>query len=406
LVSIDERAIAERFRLLSAQGVLDERGRRLWAAAEARAAGHGGITAVVRATGIAESTVLRGLADLDSGVEPLSAGKVRRHPGRVPILEREPGLESALERLVDPLTSGDLESPLRWTLKSSAILAAALVGLGHKVSERTVLRLLKDMGYSLQGNRKTREGAQRADRDAQFAHINATATTSLAACEPVIRVDARRRELAGDLQGVGGEFQHRDQPVELRDREPTVGEPGRAIPHRVRDLICDVGWVSVCVTRDTATTQFAVHSIRSWWEHLGRARYPHARTLTITADCGASTSGCARLWKLELARLAAEASLRIVVCHFPPGTSRWSRIEHRMFSLNSRGNPHERLEVVIELIAGTNATSGLTVYAQLDHARYPRAVKVADDEPAALPITTHAFHGEWNYEIRPPTSSS
>jgi hypothetical protein len=404
---IDERAIAERFRLLSEQAVLDERGRRLWAAAEARSAGHGGITAVVRATGISESTVLRGLADLDSGVEPLLGGKMRRHPGRVPILEREPKLGEDLERLVDPVTRGDPGSPLRWTSKSAVKLADALVGLGHRVSERTVLRLLKDMGYSMQGNKKSREGAQHPDRDAQFAHINETVKAAIAAGQPVISVDTKKRELVGDFKAVGREFEPKGKPVLVRGHDFKDKELGHAIPYGVYDLVADEGWVSLGVTRDTA--QFAVNSILSWWEHLGQERYPDATRLTITADCGGSNSSRTRLWKVELARLAAETGLGIVVCHFPPGTSKWNKIEHRMFSfvsLNWRGKPLESLEVIINLIAATTTSTGLKVYAQLDEREYLKGVKVTDDELAAVNITRDAFHGEWNYAISPALSQS
>jgi Rhodopirellula transposase DDE domain len=376
---IDERAIAERFRLLSEQAVLDERGRRLWAAAEARSAGRGGITAVVRATGISESTVLRGLADLDSGVEPLVGGKLRRHPGRVPILEREPKLGEDLERLVDPVTRGDPESPLRWTSKSAVKLADALVGLGHKVSDRTVLRLLKDMGYSMQGNKKSREGAQHPDRDAQFAHINETVKAAIAAGQPVISVDTKTRELVGDFKAVGREFEPKGTPVLVRGHDFKDKELRHAIPYGVYDLVADEGWVSLGVTRDTA--QFAVNSILSWWEHLGRERYPDATSLTITADCGGSNSSRTRLWKVELARLAAVTGLRIEVCHFPPGTSKLNKIEHRMFSfvsLNWRGKPLESLEVIINPIAGTTTSTGLKIYAQLDEREYPKGVKVTD----------------------------
>jgi len=258
---VDERAMAERYRLLSAQGVLDERGRRLWAASEARAAGRGGIAAVVRATGISESTVVRGLADLDGGEVP-RPGKVRRHPGRTPILEREPGLAKDLQRLVDPVTRGDPESPLRWTSKSGAKLAEALREMGHDVVDRTVLRLLKAMGYSLQADNKTREGAQHPDRDAQFAHINATVTEAIALGEPVISVDAKKRELIGDFKAVGREFEPAGRPVEVRGHDFKDKQLGHAIPYGIYDLTAEEGWVSVGITSDTA--QFAVSTIISW----------------------------------------------------------------------------------------------------------------------------------------------
>jgi hypothetical protein len=403
---VDERAIAERYRLLSAQGVLDERGRRLWAAAEARSAGRGGIAAVVRATGISESTVLRGLADLESGERPVP-GRVRRHPGRTPILEREPGLWEDLERLVDPVTRGDPESPLRWTCKSAAKLAQALRELGHEVVDRTVLRLLKANGYSLQANKKTREGAQHPDRDAQFAHINQTVADAIAAGQPAISVDTKKRELVGDFKAVGREFERKRTPVEVRGHDFRDEDLGHAIPYGVYDLATDEGWVGVGITRDTAT--FAVNTILDWWQQLGRKRYPDATTLTITADCGGSNSPRTRLWRAEVQRLADQTGLEIVVCHFPPGTSKWNKIEHRMFSfvsLNWRGKPLETLEVIINLIAGTTTTTGLKVYAQLDDRTYEKGVEVSDEQLAAVNITRNAFHGDWNYAIRPSVAKS
>jgi transposase len=403
---IDERAIAERYRLLSAQGALDERGRRLWAAAEARSAGRGGIAAVVRATGISESTVLRGLADLESGERP-APGKVRRHPGRVSILEREPGLAEDLERLVDPVTRGDPESPLRWTSKSAAKLAAALREMGHEVVDRTVLRLLKAQGYSLQANKKTREGAQHPDRDAQFAHINEMVAAAIAAGEPVISVDTKKRELVGDFKAVGREFEPKRRPLEVRGHDFKDQRLGHAIPYGVYDLTADEGWVAVGITADTAS--FAVNTVINWWEHLGRARYPRATTLTITADSGGSNSPRTRLWRVELQRLADTTGLEIRVCHFPPGTSKWNKIEHRMFSfvsLNWRGKPLESLEVIVNLIAGTTTTTGLKIYAQLDDRVYEKGVEVSDEQLAAVNITRHAFHGDWNYTITPSETKS
>ena len=403
---VDERAIAERYRLLSAQGVLDERGRRLWAAAEARSAGRGGMAAVVRATGISESTVLRGLADLDCGEKP-RPGRVRRHPGRKPILEREPGLAKALDRLVDPATRGDPESPLRWTSKSAAKLAEALRELGHDVVDRTVLRLLKADGYSLQANKKTREGAQHPDRDAQFAHINQTVAEAIKAGQPVISVDTKKRELVGDFKAVGREFEPKGKPVEVRSHDFKDKQLGHAIPYGVYDLTADEGWVSVGITRDTAT--FAVNSILSWWQHLGKQRYPDAKTLTITADSGGSNSPRTRLWRVELQRLADETGLQIVVCHFPPGTSKWNKIEHRMFSfvsLNWRGKPLESLEVIINLISATTTTTGLKVYARVDDRVYEKGVEVTDEQLAGVNITRDAFHGEWNYAVTPSDAKS
>jgi predicted ArsR family transcriptional regulator len=402
---IDEGAIRERYGLM--QGLLNERSRRRWAAAEARSHGRGGIAAVARATGISEGTVRRGLAELDAG-EELEAERVRRAgAGRPGILDREPGLSEALDALIDPVTRGDPESPLRWTSKSAAKLAAALTEMGHQVVDRTVLRLLKAKGYSLQANKKTREGAQHPDRDAQFQQINQTVSEALTAGEPVISVDAKKRELVGDFKAVGREFQPKDTPVEVRGHDFKDKDLGHAIPYGVYDLGAEEGWVSVGITSDTAS--FAVNAIISWWEHLGRVRYPDATTLTITADSGGSNNPRTRLWRLELQRLADTTGLQIRVCHFPPGTSKWNKIEHRMFSfvsLNWRGKPLESLEVIINLIANTSTTTGLKLYAQLDDRTYERGIEITDKQLAAVNITRHTFHGDWNYTINPSVIKS
>jgi Rhodopirellula transposase DDE domain len=405
-VVVDEQGIGERYRLLSAQGLLDERARRLWAAAEARSAGYGGLAAVVRATGISESTVLRGLADLDSEERP-APGKIRRHPGRTPILEREPGLWEALERLVDPVTRGDPESPLRWTSKSGAKLAQALREMGHDVVDRTVLRLLKAKGYSLQSNRKTREGASHPDRDAQFEHINQTVKAQIAGNEPVISVDTKKRELVGDFKAVGRELEPKDKPVEVRTHDFKDKDLGHAIPYGVYDLTADEGWVSVGITSDTAT--FATNTILDWWQTLGKTRYPNATTLTITADGGGSNSSRTRLWKLELQRLADQTGLQIQVCHFPPGTSKWNKIEHRLFSFistNWRGKPLISHEVIINLISNITTTTGLKVYAQLDDRKYEKGIKVTNTQLAIINITRNTFHGDWNYTVTPSHAQS
>jgi|SRR5450755_937683 len=384
------------------RGLLNERSRRRWAAAEARSHGRGGIAAVARATGISEGTVRRGLAELDAGGE-LEAERVRRAgAGRPGILEREPGLSEALDALIDPVTRGDPESPLRWTSKSAAKLAAALTEMGHQVVDRTVLRLLKAKGYSLQANKKTREGAQHPDRDAQFAHINQTVSEALTAGEPVISVDAKKRELVGDFKAVGREFQPKGKPVEVRGHDFKDKDLGHAIPYGVHDLTAEEGWVSVGITSDTAS--FAVNSMISWWEHLGQDRYPSARTLTITADSGGSNNPRTRLWRYELQRLADTTGLSIRVCHFPPGTSKWNKIEHRMFSfvsLNWRGKPLESLEMIINLIAGTTTSTGLKLYAQLDQREYERGIDITDEQLASVNITRHTFHGDWNYTVTP-----
>jgi Rhodopirellula transposase DDE domain len=402
---VDETAIAERYRAM--RELLNERSRRRWAAAEARSAGPGGIAAVVRATDISESTVRRGLAELAGEQEP-EAGRIRRAgAGRPSALERDPGLEEDLDRLIDPVTRGDPQSPLRWTSKSGAKLAAALREQGHAVVDRTVLRLLKAKGYSLQANKKTREGVQHPDRDAQFAHIHQTVTEAIAAGEPVISVDAKKRELVGDFKAVGREFAPKGQPVEVRGHDFKDQQLGHAIPYGVYDLAAEEGWVSVGITSDTA--QFAVNAIISWWEHLGKPRYPDTRTLTITADSGGSNNPRTRLWRYELQRLADQTGLQIRVCHFPPGTSKWNKIEHRMFSfvsLNWRGKPLESLEVIINLIAATTTNTGLKLYAQLDDRVYERGLEITDEQLAEVKITRHAFHGDWNYTVSPSVIES
>jgi DDE family transposase len=399
---IDEAAIGERFRLLRDQGLLDERGRRLWAAAEARSHGRGGIAAVVRATGISESTVTRGLAELDSG-EVLQAGRVRRPgAGNKPVTETHPGIEEALERLVEGGTRGDPQSPLRWTSKSAAKLAEGLRELGHDVAGRTVARLLGRMGYSLQANRKTLEGAQHPDRDAQFEHINATLAAALAERQPVISVDAKKRELVGDFKAVGRELAPGGKPVQVRTHDFKDKQLGHAIPFGVYDLGADEGFVNVGIDNNTA--QFAVAAISDWWTNLGKPRYPHATTLTITADSGSSNSYRSRLWKTELQHLADHTGLAISVCHYPPGTSKWNKIEHRLFSfisINWRGKPLVSHEVIINLIAATKTKTGLTIYARLDDRDYPKGIEVSDSQLAAVNLHPHDFHGDWNYTITP-----
>jgi transposase len=397
---IDEAAIGERYRALA--GELDERRRRLWAAAEARVAGRGGIAAVVRATGIAENTIRRGLQELEAG-ERLEMGRVRRPGGgRKALTTVDATLLTELERLVDAESRGDPESPLRWTAKSVRRLRDELCERGHCVSHETVAQRLRDLGYSLQANRKTREGTSHPDRDAQFGHINATATTALDAGEPVISVDTKKKELVGDFKNSGREWHPKGSPVPVRVHDFKDKELGKAIPYGILDLAAEEGWVQVGIDHDTA--QFAVNSIRSWWEHLGRERYPHARTLTITADCGGSNGYRTRLWKVELQRLADEIGLEIQVCHFPPGTSKWNKIEHRLFSfitINWRGKPLTSLETIITLIGSTTTRSGLKVFARLDQGTYPAKITVSDAELEALNLHGHAFHPEWNYTIKP-----
>jgi transposase len=399
---VDELAIGERFRALA--GELDERRRRLWAAAEARSAGWGGIAAVARATGISENTIRSGLRELDGGAA-LAPGRVRRPGGgRRPLTQTDPTLLADLERLVDPDSRGDPEQPLRWTAKSVRKLAEAMREMGHRVSFRTIARLLRDLGYSLQANAKTREGAQHPDRDAQFGHINTTVKAALDSGQPAISVDTKKKELIGDFKNGGRELRPKGSPEPVRTHDFKDKMLGKANPYGIYDIADDVGWVSVGIDNDTA--QFAVESIRGWWQQLGSARYPNASSLTITADCGGSNGNRTRLWKTELQRLADQTRLQICVCHFPPGTSKWNKIEHRLFSfisMNWRAKPLISRKVVIDLIAATTTRTGLEVHARLDENAYPKAIKVSDAELAAVNLQGHDFHPEWNYTINPST---
>jgi hypothetical protein len=384
---------------------LDERQRRLLLAAGARGLGRGGITAIARATGTSRQTVHTALAELDDpgGVGRLPAGRIRRPGGgRKPLTRTDPGLLGALDALVDPDTRGDPESPLRWTCKSTAQLAGALTAQGHPVSDDTVGRLLKQQGYTLQRTRKTVEGAQHPDRDAQFGYLNQQAKVHLADGQPVVSVDTKKKELVGNYANGGAEWQPSGQPVEVLVHDFPDKQLGKAIPYGVYDLGANTGWVSVGCDHDTAS--FAVASLRRWWEAMGKALYPAADRLLVCADAGGSNGYRVRLWKTELARFAAETGLAITVCHFPPGTSKWNKIEHRLFSaisVNWRGRPLVCHEVIVELIAATTTRTGLTVHAELDRGAYPLGVKVSDQQLAAVPLARHDFHGEWNYTITP-----
>ncbi|MGO9973456.1 MAG: ISAzo13 family transposase [Solirubrobacteraceae bacterium] len=401
---IDESRNAERYRGLGPE--LNERQRRLWAASEARAYGRGGIAAVVRATGIGRHTVVRGIAELREGAR-LDPGRVRRAgAGRPRLTASDPELVGALEALVDPDTRGDPESPLRWSSKSLAKLASALGAAGHQISDRTTGKLLRGLGFRLHANQKTREGKDHRDRDAQFRHINETARAELGAQQPVISVDAKKRELVGDFKAVGRKYEPTGRPVEVRCHDFKDEDLGHAIPYGVYDIDANERMVSVGVTHDTSA--FAVSSIRAWWEHLGKNRYPNAQTLLITADGGGSNSSRTRLWKTKLQKLANELGISIRVCHFPPGTSKWNKIEHRMFSyvsLNWRGKPLETLQVIIDLIGATTTSTGLKVYARLDPGHYEKGIKVTDQQFAAVNIERDQFHPDWNYTIHPkPTA--
>ena len=383
-------------------GQLDERGLRLWAAAEADACGWGGVSAVARATGIARSTISRGRSELERG-EVLGSGRVRRAgAGRKRLVESDPTLLSDLERLVDPEARGDPELPLRWTAKSLRTLAGELRELGHEISANSIAPLLRRLGYSLQANRKAREGASHPDRDAQFRHINQQVSAALDAGQPAISVDTKKKELVGDFKNGGREWRPKGEPELVRTHDFKDKELGKAIPYGIYDLASDEGWVQVGIDHDTA--QFAVNSIRSWWEHLGRGRYPKARRLQITADCGGSNGNRTRLWKVELQKLADRTGLEISVCHFPPGTSKWNKIEHRLFSFiskNWRGRPLVSLETIVNLIAATTTRTGLEVYARVDQRDYPDRIKVSDAQLAAVHLQGHQFHPEWNYTIKP-----
>ncbi len=399
---VDEEVIGEKFRLLAGQ--LDERGLRLWAAAEAESHGRGGTAAVARATGIAPSTIGRGRRELASG-ESLGPGRVRRPgAGRKPLTEKDPTLLDDLERLVDGESRGDPEQPLRWTAKSLRNLAAELRAQGHEISARSVAALLRHLGYSLQANAKMREGASHPDRDAQFRHINQTVKAALDADEPVISVDTKKKELVGDFKNAGRELRLKGSPEHVRTHDFRDPDPelGKAAPYGIYDIADDVGWVSVGIDNDTA--QFAVESIRGWWQQLGRARYRDASRLTITADCGGSNGNRTRLWKTELQGLADETGLAIRVCHFPPGTSKWNKIEHRLFSfisINWRAKPLVSRQTIIDLIAATTTRSGLTVHARLDERSYPKGIKITDAQLAAVTLTGDPFHPDWNYTINP-----
>ncbi|MBV9416364.1 MAG: ISAzo13 family transposase [Solirubrobacterales bacterium] len=394
--------MAERWRLFGPE--CDERRRRLWAASEAKAHGPGGVALLARVTELSEETVRRGMVELEAG-ERLEPGQVRRSGGgRRAVVQGDPTVVGDLDRLIDPATRGDPESPLRWTSKSLGKLRDALVGMGHEISERTLGKLLKSQGFRLQANQKTREGSQHPDRDAQFEHINSTVKAALADGQPVISIDCKKKELLGDYKNGGREWEPTGRPVEVQGHDFPTGVP-KAVPYGVYDLAHNEGYVSVGVSTETA--QFSVASIRAWWEHLGAARFPEAKRLTITADCGGGNSPRVHLWKVELQRLADETGLELELCHFPPGTSKWNKVEHRLFSfisLNWRGRPLTSYETIIDLISSTTTSTGLKVYARLDPTVYTK-VNVSKEQIAAVKITGHEWHPEWNYRISPSTRS-
>jgi hypothetical protein len=390
---------------------LDERRRRLWAAAEAMALGHGGITAVAAATGLQRATIRVGVRELQGGpptsTEPgrvADAAHGVRAPGggRKPLTTEDPTLVHDLEALVEPVTRGDPMSPLRWTCKSTRQLAAELVRQGHQVSHTTVAELLHALNYSLQATRKTKEGSDHPNRDAQFAYINEQTRAFQQRGQPVISVDCKKKELVGDFANGGREWQPAGYPEEVRVHDFLDKQLGKAIPYGVYDVAANQGWVSVGIDHETAA--FAVASIRHWWQQMGHSRYLSATELLITADSGGSNGSHNRLWKTELQRLADETGLRVSVCHLPPGTSKWNVIEHRLFchiTQNWRGRPLVSLEVIVNLIGNTTTRAGLKVQAGLDTAAYPTGSKVADTELAAVQLERASFHGDWNYSIAP-----
>lgn len=381
---------------------LTERSRRIWAATEARAAGRGGITGVARATGIAYATIQRGLKELTSSVS-VAPQRIRRPGGgRKNTLEKDPTLLTDLEGLVEPTASGHPMSPLRWTSKSVRHLTAALQHLGHAVSRQLVAELLAAAGYSLQANRKTREGTHHPDRDAQFRYINQHVRRGQRATQPVISVDTKKKELVGDFKNAGRQWRPKGQPAPVRVHDFLIPARGKAIPYGVYDLTRNAGWVSVGIDHDTAT--FAVRTIGRWWQKMGRPRYRRARSLLITADAGGSNGARVRLWKWELQRLANRTRVAITVCHLPPGTSKWNKIEHRLFSYissNWRGQPLVSLAVIVNLIGATRTATGLRVRCELDRGTYPKGQDVTDAQMATLNLVPHRFHGDWNYTIHP-----
>ena len=395
--------IEERFKRL--RGVLDERSRRLLVAAESEAVGRRGISTVAKVTGVSRQVIRQGIAELKQ-VAVLPERRIRRFGGgRKKAVALDPSLKSDLEELLESTTRGDPESPLRWTCRSVRNLEAELNNRGHSVSHQVVADLLHELEYSLQANRKTSEGASHPDRNAQFEYVNSKVKRYLGEKEPVISVDTKKKELVGDFKNGGKELRPKGDPEKVRVHDFLIPELGRANPYGIYDIGLNTGWVSVGVDHDTA--EFAVESIRRWWRSMGQQAYPKATSLLITADGGGSNGSRVRLWKLELQKFADETALSIAVCHFPPGTSKWNKIEHRLFSRitqNWRGKPLISLEVIVSLIAATRTTTGLNVHSELDTRTYPKGLKVSDREIAQLNLHRDQFHGEWNYEILPRNS--
>jgi hypothetical protein len=381
---------------------LDERTQRLFVAAEAKSIGRGGIAAVHRATGVSRATISRGILDLESGDSP-GPGRVRRPgAGRKATVQRDPGLRTALARLVDPVTRGDPQSSLRWTALSTRRLSRTLLEQGHSASHRMVAALLHEMGYSLQGNQKSREGSKHPDRNAQFEYIDRCASVQMAAGQPVVSVDTKKKELVGDFKNGGKEWRPQGNPERVRVHDFLIEELGKVAPYGVYDLTRNQGWVSLGISHDTAA--FAVASIGKWWARMGRKAYPRARSLLITADSGGSNASRSRLWKWELQKLADKTGLAISVCHFPPGTSKWNKIEHRMFCFitqNWRGRPLVSHATIVSLIASAGTSTGLKIRCELDRRDYPSGMEVSDEQMAEIRLERAEFHGDWNYTIWP-----
>jgi len=396
----NERTLIGKYEAL--RTALNERTRRLWAGTEAVALGRGGIAAVKRVTGMSRNTIVRGIREAAT-TPPLDVARIRTSGGgRKAKAVLEPGLKQALERLVEPVSRGDPESPLRWTCKSARRLAAELAAEGYQVSHRLVAQLLHELDYSLQSNRKTKEGSHHPDRNAQFEYINRLVSRAMRAHQPAISVDTKKKELVGDFKNGGREWCPAGKPEEVRVHDFLDKNLGKAIPYGVYDLARNAGWVSVGMDHDTAA--FAVNTIRRWWRTMGRPSYPRAKSLLIVADSGGSNGARVRLWKWELHKLACQTGLAIHVCHLPPGTSKWNKIEHRLFSFisqNWRGRPLLTHATIVNLIANTQTSTGLKVRCELDSKQYPSKVKVSNAQMTQVRLLPDAFHGDWNYTIQP-----
>jgi len=383
-------------------GDLDERGRRRWAATEAMALGYGGITAVSLATGLSDRTIRNGIEELQSDT-PLPSGRQRRNGGgRKPLESSQHDLIDAIDRLVEPTERGDPQSPLRWTCKSLSNLQRELVSQGYRVGRTKISNILRSLGYSLQGNRKTREGTDHPDRNAQFEHIARRVRACQRGGRPAVSVDTKKKETLGKKANVGKEYRPKGEPLEVDTHDFPDKELGKAIPYGVYDMRSNEAWVSVGISRDTG--EFAVEAIRRWWRRMGKKRYKKPKRLLITADSGGSNGHRNRLWKYELQRLADQTGMIIEVCHYPPGTSKWNKIEHRLFchiTRNWRGVPLESYQVVVSLVGSTRTAEGLEVHCRVDENDYPKGRKISDAEMANIKIKHNAFHGDWNYEIKP-----